>query len=1597
MKKPAALSYIEVNGMTTLVANDPDNQKVFLFGKQSSSSDQSIEALIDSVEIRNEEQELVSVNDVTMNPNLSRLPFFTSTVPDPGLFIPFQTEQPESGVTTYKAQTVVDSVYLQQPEGVAFAPGSNEVYIADQAANQIVKSTLTPGNGDAFLSETVVFLDHMDVNGPKDVDFADGTLYISETSTGNILKSDESGNVTLLATGLRRPTAIAADGQGGLYVAETGRHRIVKIDTDLGLDGSIEVVAGTNNEGMGAAGGSPLQTALDAPEGVAVAADGTLYISDTGNHRILKMVDKSVYTYDTYTDKDGVEWNMIRTATDLDHIRDNLNGNYRLANDVSIADLSAWVPVGTNDTPFKGRFDGNHYAIKDLNIQTNDSVRNMGLFGSLNEAEIQKVNLLDVNIKAGNYVGALAGESRYSVIKEVTVQGEVWGTRTTGLLVGDSRQTLYTQNNVTGVVHARLRTSGSSVFDFGGLIGDSERDQILYNSVNVKVTTAENPNNDSIGGLAGSVYSGEIRQNAVQGSVEGNYKIGGFIGELSLVPGTVISDNYTWSNVKSLPIIPGTNYDTEVDSVGGFIGATYSGNDSDDLVTNFTVQHNYSSNIVDLTAGNSVQIDRIGAFLGYVNPSYIDVLSFKANYWNKTKNFLIDEYPFAFALSENEMRSDSAFKSSGWDFENIWTLNTQQSLYPTLRPYAEEVTLPPVRPENVQAVASDSKAEVSWTASPEADSYNVYRFEGIYPPEDLNLWVEIAQNVTSTTYTATNLTNDKSYMFAVKAVGTAGASGFSRASNVVVPKGTLQYEYEKKEIDGVVWNVMKTPADLDHIRDDLQGNYILTQDISKDQLDQYLSTQDRTSWKPIGNDLELFGGSFDGGGHTIDGLKVGGGEDEALVGGLFEALNQATVRNLRLTNVDIAPSQVAGGLAATATESVIEKVAVEGSVRGNQYVGGLLGQVLSSTVSESYFRGKVEGYGVLGGLVGSIYMNEASGVHSISNNYAWAKVTPDMPRFSARGIAAVSAGFAGEVIYKSVQLNEVTNSESPIVFQNNYSSSEITAIMFADSHDVIVNDIGIFADAWPFEGPSFESDPISGISNYWDGTYDMPLNETSALAQKLSTAEMKTRSSFKDWDFQNIWSMDTVSGYPILKAFMEQPTNPTNPTNPSTGGGGTSTPVVTTPTPQPTTTTINVNVQNDKAANGAVVSTLTITRTKAADGTVKDQLQFTPAKAREIIELLKASGSKTAAIVLPDAIDEVSEWNLNVPKDAAKLLTDEGVELVILNPNVRITVPASSLTGLTDDLYFRLIPVKSTATSEEIQARALANQEIVATANGGDITVVGRPMTIETNLQSRPVTLTLPLPANSSFTAAQRQKLGVYIEHSDGTKQLVRGTVVTQEDGKLGIEITVNHFSTFTVVNVSNWGSTLIASPYIMGYANGSFKPAQNITRAELAAIVGRITGVTEGTAAFGDVKNGSWASTVVGPAAALGIMTGYGDGTFKPNASITRGELAAALAKLLPQSGLDANIQAAGFSDLAASHWAAAPAAELQAAGVVTGYADGSFKPEQNVTRAEAVTMINRLIGLDGSTALPGAASWNDVADTYWAYDAVRAASMQR
>ncbi|MBD2843704.1 S-layer homology domain-containing protein [Paenibacillus sp. IB182496] len=464
-----------------------------------------------------------------------------------------------------------------------------------------------------------------------------------------------------------------------------------------------------------------------------------------------------------------------------------------------------------------------------------------------------------------------------------------------------------------------------------------------------------------------------------------------------------------------------------------------------------------------------------------------------------------------------------------------------------------------------------------------------------------------------------------------------------------------------------------------------------------------------------------------------------------------------------------------------------------------------------------------------------------------------------------------------------------------------------------------------------------------------------------------------------------------------------------------TPGPGPDTDPDTDPDPEPEPETPSPNKPDDRAhtvkvdvasgsAGGAVVSSLSISRSTGADGKIRDQLSLGSGKALEIIAQVKEKGANAATILLPDANDAISEWELLIGRSSAALLVDEEVDLVIENRNVTITIPSASLKGRTSDIYFRLVPLKSEDERTDTATRAKMNAAVVEQAGGEAITVVGRPMTIETNLQQQPVTLVLPL--DDAAWNGDSDRLGVYIEHSDGTQELVAGEVVTREDGTYGLRIVVDRFSTFTVVDVAAWGAaptpaddseddeTLATRPYINGYPDGTFGPARQISRAEAAAMIARLYGGGEasGHAAFGDVAAAHWAAAAIAWADDKQLMLGYPDGSFRPNRAITRAELASLLVRAAGHALPHAE-DGEPFTDMD-GHWAAANVAQLSAAGIIGGYVDGSFRPDEAVTRAEAVAMVNRLLGLAGDAE--SAPLYADVPARHWAFAAIQAASIR-
>ena len=186
---------------------------------------------------------------------------------------------------------------------------------------------------------------------------------------------------------------------------------------------------------------------------------------------------------------------------------------------------------------------------------------------------------------------------------------------------------------------------------------------------------------------------------------------------------------------------------------------------------------------------------------------------------------------------------------------------------------------------------------------------------------------------------------------------------------------------------------------------------------------------------------------------------------------------------------------------------------------------------------------------------------------------------------------------------------------------------------------------------------------------------------------------------------------------------------------------------------------------------------------------------------------------------------------------------------------------------------------------------------------------------------------------------------------------------------------------------------------YIVGYPDGNVKPGGNITRAEVATIFFRLLTEEVRTAnstqsnSLSDVTRGQWFNHAVSTLSSMGIVKGHNDGTFAPNAPITRAEFAAIAARFD-----DKNTNTSSkFTDIA-SHWAKNEIGIAANKGWINGYPDGTFRPNQYITRAEAMTLVNRVLNRlpeNSSDLLDSMIKWPDNSDaSAWYYLAVQEAT---
>ncbi|MFD2327688.1 S-layer homology domain-containing protein [Cohnella sp. GCM10020058] len=243
-------------------------------------------------------------------------------------------------------------------------------------------------------------------------------------------------------------------------------------------------------------------------------------------------------------------------------------------------------------------------------------------------------------------------------------------------------------------------------------------------------------------------------------------------------------------------------------------------------------------------------------------------------------------------------------------------------------------------------------------------------------------------------------------------------------------------------------------------------------------------------------------------------------------------------------------------------------------------------------------------------------------------------------------------------------------------------------------------------------------------------------------------------------------------------------------------------------------------------------------------------------------------------------------------------------------------------------------------------------------------------------------------PDGDYYILAEKDGYDTFDSRKD-TRDEQQGDDSYIKNGNIHVGQSIVHYSFAMQPTVVDSGNH---KPYMVGYPDGSFLPERGMTRAETAAILSRLFADAAGqttSASFSDVKGTHWAAKVIAFVTKQKWMVGYPDGTFRPEQQVTRAELAQILLNVKKWDSEAENT----FAD-AKGHWAEKAIGILQKQGLLSGYPDGTFRPNAPIKRVDADVIFNQLTGRK-PWSVPTEQKWKDVAPDYWGYNAVMEASV--
>lgn len=337
--------------------------------------------------------------------------------------------------------------------------------------------------------------------------------------------------------------------------------------------------------------------------------------------------------------------------------------------------------------------------------------------------------------------------------------------------------------------------------------------------------------------------------------------------------------------------------------------------------------------------------------------------------------------------------------------------------------------------------------------------------------------------------------------------------------------------------------------------------------------------------------------------------------------------------------------------------------------------------------------------------------------------------------------------------------------------------------------------------------------------------------------------------------------------------------------------------------------------------------------------------------------------------VIPNALVKIEDKKVSVTLPEGYTLTTSNQTTVTVKDaedkavqGVSVTITDSTNTsksGTTNTNGQVTLPVKSSGGGSSGGSSYSGGGGGGSSYSSTSVSVVdkdGKTVSVTKSVTTTQATLTLP--------TGKTLEDGYYtITVKSGTKAKADYTVVLKDKNGNEATGTTDENGIVTLPGVEH-------KAYIVGYPNGEFRPEGNMSRAEAAAIFARLIADEKdeniaGNATFKDVASNEWYSSYVGYLEKYEVIKGYNDGTFKPEAPVTRAEFVAMSVRFFDLFEDVTRINSAKqYTDVSASYWAAGDIGFATNQKWLNGYADGTFKPDININRAEVVTVVNRAIG---------------------------------